>query len=855
MGHVSHPTRTAGIAAGCFDRKHHVDVYAPLAAVLAQAGGRCVTGRSTRYSNSGSDQETDMESLESGFGRRVATRVAALLLCACAALGSGLASAQDPPADSGGIEEVVVTAQRRAENVQDVSMAITAFSAESLEALGWKDITQVATQTPNVDIKYVWGNSMPVATIRGIGMNDFQANSKPGVGFYVDEVYLPSIALMGLQLFDMERLEVLKGPQGTLYGRNTNGGAINYITRKPTQEADGYVRGSFGNFQRAEYEGAFGGPITDTVSGRISFYGVNQGEGQVFNRVSGNDHGEVDIWAARGQLRFQPNESLDVIVNVHGGKDTSEGAYFQHVGFWNRGANGMTAAPQRFCAAVLQGRRDPANCVDQLQYSDRDNDVYAGDYTARNDLSFNGTPLNFDDWTLDNTNIGGGVHVDYTFANGLTLTSVSAYESYDRFQPKESDAQPLLFLDLYFASKIRSYAQELRIASDGEGDLSWIAGVNYTNESIDEDPPRVLFVDAFLVNRAQVSYYQDQNQLAGFGHVDWKFADDWKLSVGARYLKENIDFQSESSFLIPPAFGQTNRVILAAVPGVINVPGQAPVPVPGLTSDTALTGRVALDWKVRDNLMLYGSFARGYKGGGFNGGFVTNIAQWIPYEPEEVNAYELGFKSDWFDRRLILNGALFYSDYKNLQAVSSRPSATGVVQNFLANLTKAEISGAELELTARPIRNFEIRAGLGLLDAKNKDPQPLFDGPFAAAGVFAPRQLANSPDYTVNLAMLYDLPLADGAALRFATDINHAGRQYKEIQNNVAMEVPEQGLWNGSISWRGADDRWNVSLWGRNLANEEFIVDTLSTAAANGWGVLVYGMPRTYGISAEYRWK
>lgn len=797
-----------------------------------------------------------MASRISDWGRRLGARIAAPSFGVCAALLAGGAAAQSSTAaDDGGIQEVVVTAQKRAESVQDVNIAISAFSAEALETLGWKDITQVATQTPNLDIKYVWGNSMPVATIRGIGMNDFQANSKPGVGFYVDEVYLPSIALMGLQLFDMERLEVLKGPQGTLYGRNTNGGAINYITRKPSQEADGYVRGSFGRFQRAEYEGAFGGPISDTVSGRVSFYGVNQGDGFVLNRVSGQRHGEVDLWAARGQLRYQPNDSLDVIVNIHGGKDGSEGAYFQHVGFWNRGANGMTPPLQRFCAAVLQGRRDPANCVDQLQYSDTDGNIYAGDYTARNDITYNGQPLNFDEWPLDNRNIGGGINLNYTLANGLTLTSITSYESYDRFQPKESDAQPLLFLDLYFASKIRAYAQEFRLASDAEGDFSWIVGAHYTSESIDEDPPRVLFVDNFLVNRAQVIYKQDLNQVAGFAHADWKFAEDWKLSVGARYLEENIDFQSESSFLLPPAFGQGNRVVLAAVPGVVNVPGQAPIPVPGLANDSAVTGRIALDWKPLENLMLYGSYSRGYKGGGFNGGFVTNIAQWIPYEPEEVDAYELGFKSDWLDRRLLFNAAVFYSDYKNLQAVSSRPSASGVVQNFLANLSRAEISGAEFELTARPVSNFEIRAGLGLLDAKNKDPQPLFDGPFAAAGVLAPRKLANSPDYTANLAFTYDIALGADTSLRLATDINRSGKQFREIQNNTALEVPEQGLWNGSVTWRSNDNRWNVSLWGRNLSDEEFIVDTLSTPAANGWGVIVYGMPRTYGVSAEYRWK
>ncbi len=779
------------------------------------------------------------------------TGKSAILVAVVAAAMPAFAFAQQ---SDGGLEEIIVTAQKRSESIQDVSIAISAFSADAIAEMGWTDVTQVATQSPNVDIKYVWGNSMPVATIRGIGMNDFQANSKPGVGFYVDEVYLPSIALMGLQLFDMERIEVLKGPQGTLYGRNTNGGAINYITRKPSQEADGFVRASYGRFSRAELEGAVGGPLSETVSGRLAFYTVQQSDGHVFNRVSGKKHGEVDIWAARGQLLFEPRDNVDVLFNLHAGKDTSQGSYFQHVGYWNRGANGMSPPAQRFCAAVLQGRLDPANCVDQLQYSDTDGDIYAGDYTARDDITYEGNPLNFDTWNLDNKNVGGSININWGFANGLTLTSISSYEKYDRFQPKESDANPLLFLDLYFTSKINAYAQELRLTSGDEGNFSWILGLNYNDESVAEDPPRVLFVDAFLGGlRAQVKYDQEQSQIAGFGHAEWKFADNWKFSIGARYLQEDITFTSESSFLLPPSYGQNNRTVLAAIPGVINVPGQAPIPVTGKTDDTAFTGRVSLDWKPRDNLLLYGSVAKGYKGGGFNGGFVTNIAQWIPYEPEDVRSYELGFKSDWADRRVIFNGAFFYNDYKNLQAVSARPSATGVVQNFLANLSKAEITGAEFELTARPTPNFEVRAGVGLLDGKNKDPQPLFDGPFSGAGVFAPRKLANSPPYTVNLALSYDVPLANGGSLRFATDANRAGKHYKEIQN--ALEIQPQGLWNGSVAWRGPDDRWTVSLWGRNLADEEFIMDTLSTPAQNGWGVIVYGMPRTYGISGEYRWR
>lgn len=764
------------------------------------------------------------------------TRVTGLCLAGSVCLS---VAATAPAQEQSTLEEIIVTAQKRTQDMQDVNIAITAFTGDDIAQRGWTDITQVASQTPNLDIKYVWGNSMPVATIRGIGMSDFQANSKPGVGFYVDEVYLASIALMGLQLYDMERLEVLKGPQGTLFGRNTNGGAINYITRKPTRTAEGYLRGDFGRFERVELEGAVGGPLTDTTSARLSFLTMQQGEGHVSNRTTGRKNGEVDIWSARAQLLWEPTDRTDVLVNIHGGKDRSQPVYFQHVGFWNPGARAALPPAERFCAAVLEGRRDPATCVDVTGYSDTDGNPYAGDYTNKNGI-------NFDDARLDNVNVGGSIHLDHEFANGLQLTSITAAEDYQRFQPKESDASPFLLTDLIFASKIRFYSQELRLASGGDSPFDWIVGVHYTEESVEEDPPRIAFFEDLLGGnlRARVEYAQEQWQAALFGHTEWELSDQWTLTVGARVIKEEIDFTSESSLLLPPAYDVGSRIVLAAVPNSS---------VSGAQDDENWTGRIALAYDPSDELMLYASVAKGYKGGGFNGGFVTNPALWRPYGPEDVRAYEVGIKSEFLNRRVIVNGAVFYNDYQGLQAVAQRPSATGVAQNFLANLTEATTEGVELELSARLTPQLDFRAGVGVLETENADPSPLFNGPFAPL-VIAPRELANSPEYTFNVALAYDIPMENGSTVRLATDYFQTGKQYKEIQNNPALRVPEQGLWNARLSWRAPDENWRVSVWAKNLADEEYIVDTLNIADSTGWGVIVYGMPRTYGISTEYHW-
>ncbi len=747
----------------------------------------------------------------------------AIFLAGLIGMGPVIASAQE-------LDEVIVTATKRERSAQDIGLSIDAFSADDIGDLGWTDVTQVANQSPNLDIKYAWGNSMPIYTIRGVGMNSFQASDTPSVGLFVDEVFQTSIAQMGTQLFDIERVEVLKGPQGALFGRNTNGGAVSYFTRKPSQESDGFVRVDVGRFNRKELEAAFGGALSETVSARLSAMTIQQSDGWVFDRTSGKDIGEADITALRAQLLFEPSDDLDILVSAFTSRDRSQPVYFQHIGFWD------PAAPGTFCAAYEQtGMPDPATCVDVLGYSDTDGDPYAGDYTDRPD-----TPIN-SNATLRNDQFGANITINKDF-DRFRLTSITSFQSYDRYQPKESDANPGLFVDFLFASDIEAFSQELRLTSSGDGMFSWIAGVSYSTDDIKEDPPRIGYLDDFIGLRARLVYSQERDSLAAFAQGEWELNDQWRLTVGARIIDEQLDFTKEVSFLLPPDFGLDDRLILAVVP-------DPTLDVDGKLDSTEPTWRVALDYNVNEDLLLYGSVSTGYKGGGFNGGLATNPRLSVPFDPEDVLAWEAGVKSTLADGRVQLNAAAFVYDYKGLQAATPRvDEVLGTPLNFLTNLEAADVTGFEAEFDWLPIENLEIQLGAGFLDTENNDPGVNFDGPFGNS----PRELPNAPATNINAAIRYDVPLTSGARLRFFTDYVWQDDHYKEIVNNLLVE--SQSLWNARVTWFAPNDRWSVSLWGKNLADEVYVVDTLTDPFGSGWGVYVNGMPRTYGVSARFDW-
>ena len=744
---------------------------------------------------------------------------------------SMLVGVQAQFAASQGLEEVIVTANKRDQSMQDVSIAMTAFTGDELQQYGWSDVTQIANQTPNLDIKYAWGNSMPIYTIRGVGMNSFQASDTPSVGLFIDEVFQTSLVSMGTQLFDMERVEVLKGPQGALFGRNTNGGAVSYLSRRPDEEASGYVRADYGRYQRTELEAAYGGALSDTLLGRAALYSIRQGDGYVFDRTSGKDLGEVDIFAGRVQLLWQPTESFDANLKLYGSRDRSQPSVFQHIGFWSRDFQAGVPGASRYCGSFAAGRTpDPRECVDVLGYSDTDGDSYAGDYTDRRD-----TPI-YSGAKLENDSYGATFSMNIDFEN-FTLTSITNAQQYDRVQPKESDANPLLFVDLVFNSDVFQFSQELRLTSSIDGPFSWVAGVILSNDEVSESPPRTIYADDYLGLRASVDYTQKRDSWAAYAQGDWQFNEQWALSVGVRWIDESVEFEEEVAFLLPPDF--TSRLVLVTIPDpAAGVDGKLDTDEP--------TWRVALNYTPNSDLLIYGAVSRGFKGGGFNAGLITNPRLALPFGPEQITAYEVGFKSELLDRRLMLNAAAFRYDYKGLQAAT--PQFDEVAQsplNFLTNLDDAEISGAEVELRWAVSDALRLNAGLGWVDTENGDPGLNFNGVFGNS----PRVLPNAPEFNLNLSVTYDLQLSGGSKLTFFSDYMWQDSHYKEIVNN--LEIDSQFQLNGRVTWFSPDERYSLALWGKNLTDEVFVHDTLTDPIGSGWGVYVNGMPRTYGVSVN----
>ena len=721
------------------------------------------------------------------------------------------------------IEEVVVSATKRDESLQDVNIAVNAFTGQDLDQLGWEDITNIANQAPNVDVKYAWGNSMPIYTIRGVGMNSFQASDTASVGLFIDEVFQTSIVSMGAQLYDMERVEVLKGPQSALFGRNTNGGAVNYFSRKPSMESEGYINLDTGKYEKRKLEGAYGGQISENMAARVSFVSNQQNEGWVYNRTTGNKQGEVDISAVRLQLLWEKDDT-SVLLKVASSEDRSQPVYFQHIGTNKIGGG--------YCDAYLQGRLDPNTCFDVLGYSDTDNDWYAGDYT-----NVAGTPIN-EDSTLENDHKLMTLTITKSFEN-FEFKSITSTTEYDRVQPKESDGNPALFLDFLFNTQMESWSQEFRLVSTTDSNFSWIAGVQFSEDDVAESPPRIGFTSDWIGFNFWLQYTQERENNAIYAQGKWQLSDKTSFELGGRYLNDKMNMVSQVGI----AFGYPAAAPAATLASCPN----AFVDPCGL-DENAFTWKAALNHTPDEDTLWYVSLATGYKPGGINGGLNTNPRLYKPFKEEEVESIEIGYKATILDGRATLNAALFNYSYEGLQAATARETGDGLVLNFLTNLETADVSGFEAEFKYQATDNLQWQLGVGKLNTKNNDPGENFDGPLGNSA----RKLPNAPELNYNIAIDYEKPLEVGGTMNVFVDYVYEGDHYKEVVNIPMLKITNK-LLNARITWNLPDDKTSISFWGKNLNDDVYIMDTLGASGATGWGVFVTGMPRTYGLSLDYR--
>ena len=719
-----------------------------------------------------------------------------------------------PPAargedDTAQIESITVTARRLPQSEQDIGTTIFALDEQRIEALRIEQPIDIGNYVPNVNIKNTLGNTNPVITIRGISLNDFVANNDQSAGVYLDEVFMASPAMMSFQVFDVERAEVLLGPQGTLYGRNTTAGAINFISNKPSQDFYTELELGYGNFGRISADAVVNGGITNTLSGRFAMTGDWSDDGHFNNTLTGNEYGELSRWAARGQLAWSPDYDKEFLFNIHGGHDGSDAlTNWIAIGILDLSLPGV-------CAPAIAGDREQtlAQCTDLLGFQDNDGDPFTG--------AWNLEPRN-------DTEQYGAVFTADLYYGDSTLTAITAYEAFDRKLQEEADGSPAVGLHIDYKNFIEQFSQEVRWSSVSEK-LNWIAGgFLHVDERVSAPSQRINLRDWFN-DVLFVEWDQDTRSAAVFGHVEWPFKNTWRLVGGARYTWEEKEIFSSSRNTVP--FGGVSRLTGSNVPVRISRDSRF--------SNTELTGDAGVEYFPINNLLAYFKFSKGFKSGGFTGLLVGSQEELDPYDEEELFAYEAGVKTTFLEQRLRLNAALFYYDYRNMQVFAIPLDAVNPVPR-ITNAEKAEIFGLDASLTWLPMTNLVITTNIGWLDTENKDPR--FDG----------LDLPNAPRVSFSNVISYKRRLSNDWTIAPVFYASYQDEAFKTLENQPLLKAENYWLVNARLALQ-KNNRWEIALWGNNLTDEEYIVEAFDQAGA---GVLIYnyGMPRTYGVSLSYRW-
>lgn len=695
------------------------------------------------------------------------------------------------------LEEIIVTAQKREQNINDVGIAITAFDAETIKDLRFQQPIDVTTQTANFSVNTLVTN-VPNFTIRGVGVNDYAINQATSVGTYVDQVYISSPAMLNFQMFDVQRVEVLKGPQGTLYGRNTTGGAVQFISRTPTEELEAYADLEVGNYGYYKAAGAVSGSLSESVNARLAF-DITNSDGYQTNLITGNEHGGLDRVSLRAMVDWIASDDFDMRLKVYAGQDNSS-------------LNSLTV-PGVGGSKSSNGSIDTVNGVPY-----RDNDASGISLIAN--------------WGFDN----------------MTLTSVTSYDKLDRFEYGDSDGQYIDGrIDQVLISTIDQFTQELRLTSDSSGPLSWVGGLFYSTDEIDDGtiyevtgaafPPFVFGVPSSyaVLDELGNTFQQESKSTAIFGQVEYDINERWHLTGGLRYTWEDKELNN-----VTTPWG--------AFPG----PGESGPDEYGLLFPPASysedfgawSGKIGIDYQLNDDNLLYASISKGFKSGGFQGTLVFSPANIIPFDEEILWAYEVGSKSTLIEGMLQLNTAFFFYDYQNLQAQGTIDGGAGGVENLFAlqNIGDAENIGFEVELQAAPADGLSLFLGVGYLDAEITDPFIAEVQPGGTPAV--------SPKWNFNGRGRYEFADSGSTYWFVQADFSYQDDVFFDIYETPFLNEDAYWLSNASFGVSASDGKWQAMAWGRNLADEEYRVGGFTGGVAGP--VSAFGAPLTYGVTVSY---
>ena len=814
---------------------------------------------------------------------RTAIGISCVWLMAFAVCG---ASAEEAAGDASHLEEVVVTARRTAENLQTTPVAVTALTGEAMQARGVASLVDVGNFAPNVDISAAnntsGSNLNSQIYIRGIGQQDFLITVDPGVGLYVDGVYFARSTGSVLDLLDVERVEVLRGPQGSLFGKNTLGGAVNVISRPPKDELGGQIQATVGRFNRADIQASVDLPINDKVLTRFSVL-RNSRDGFVKRINVGDDLADVNSLAGRAQVLLRPNDSFKFDLSIDGTRKREHSAATIIAAVSPIYARNPDTA-QTF---VPTGPDDPRLRLDSGGMTPIQTNAYAlfaGIFPGRTYAIANiatpfingGTGPNVSD--LDNSGVAGTATLEL---GSLTLKSITAYRSMSAEFGRDCDNSPEDVCRTHNRDKQNQFSQELQLSGKSFGDrLTWLTGLYYFHESasdrndvrliggiynaLEQLPvllgptgpigpcppsaaglpvpgplgcpgnPNNIPLDFDLDSTIHVS----TDSYAGFAQGSFAFTERFRATAGMRYTRERKDYEL---LLLRRNSGVP---ALAAVDSQGNFLQPYQPQKPTVDTDD-WSPRAGVDFRATDDVFLYASVGKGFKSGGVNGRPTTAYGA-LPFSPETLWSYEIGAKTELLDRRVRLNLAAFYNDYRNIQLNVLR-EVNGVFAADIQNGGKARGTGFEAELMARITPAFSLEGSAGFLDQKLTS---ISEAAYAA-GLRENSRLPRAPRWTFSGAATYAMPLGSVGSLTLRGDLTYRSGVWNDIVNTVELYQPGFALMNARVAWLSSTERFEVALFGTNLADKRYIAGGNGALDSLGIAEGVEGRPREWGISAR----
>lgn len=722
------------------------------------------------------------------------------------------------------LEEILVTAEKRKQALSTLPLSINVINSKQLYQQNITQLGQVSSTIANFESAYPNGEVLPVFSIRGISASDYSTNQSSPIGIYHDEVYLSSNFMHGTALFDLQRIEVLKGPQGTLYGKNTTGGAINLLSKTPDFKADGYITATLGEHQKRSLELGYERPLIEqTLAARLALK-MSKNDGFDENKNGENALSNEDYRAARISLLYAADNHFDALLRLN---------------HYHSDSNPQAIIP----TATLPGNLNTLNTL-----------------LSSFSLPYYQRPANFDNHDADVNKPG---HMKMA-SQGLSLelnksatehlfTSITGFTTANYDLAQDSDGTPQELLELDYLTDSQQLSQEFRLSSLSMQPFGYIAGLYFSKDTTDTEviydyfhsleaiapgfnPPSTGF--------SQVQRFQQKrSSKAIYGQINYQLNDDTQFTAGLRYTEDD-----NSQYNVHSYMADYNRSpMIGLIP--FNIPYQADANHPSQSlGDEEWTGTFKLDHQASDAWFLYAFISRGYRSSAFNGAAVNDSSELTPASPEYINAFEIGAKGMLLNDKLRLNAAIFHHNYHNLQFINVVNT-----QQLLETAQRARIQGIDADITWQPTQTIQVFSGLGFLNTEFTDGILLHAQ--GESRDLRGNNLPNAPEINANIGINYQKVTKLGTVEGILNYHYRAEQWFTAFNNEYGHDEIGQGgysLLDAEISIKQNNSAISWALWGKNLSNKEYKVYSINLSENFGYNYHVYGAPRSIGLKAKY---